>query len=120
MSHSRITVRTVEAFQTTAAIDTVDGAIATIHAAHAARLDTDAIIAQDDPTAPSSIRYANVFAVRDADRSNPILAKLAALFHRPEVLAAFTRSKGNDTALVRISAPELQAIELRLRSEVPG
>lgn len=117
---SRVVVRTVDSFQTTAAMDTVDAAIATIHAAHAARLDARTILTQDDPTAASSLHYVSVFAVRNEDRLDPTLTKLAELFHHPIVLDAYVRSTGRDSAIVRLAAQELQTIESRLRSEVPA
>lgn len=89
----KVDVQTIDASQTANALQqgSVEGAIVNVNYATSAGLDTKDAIFQDDPKSASAAPYVNVFAVRDADKSNKTYLDLAALFQDSAVQKVFAK-----------------------------
>lgn len=117
-ARSKVTVRTVDAYQTAIALDSADGAVVHITPARNAGLRKEWILAREDPQSDASLKYVNAFVVRADDRDNPTFRKLAELFHAPEVLRAFAEDKGPDASVVRRPPEQLRTLERSLRAQM--
>jgi len=105
----KVDVEPLEASQTANALQqgSVAGAVVNNNFATAAGLPTSDIVYQDDPSSANAAPYVNVFAARDADKSNKTYLALAKLFQDDAVQKVFL--KDNPDAVVRDeSASSLQ------------
>ncbi len=100
---AKIEVQPVDASQTATAVKNGSVAAAIVNKNYAvdAKLPKDQIIAQDDPSSAGAEPYVNAFVARKADAKDPLLLKLAALYHTPP---SRTRCSGR-TAARRSSRP---------------
>ncbi|ROS76140.1 D-methionine transport system substrate-binding protein [Curtobacterium sp. PhB130] len=89
----KVDVQTLDASQTANALQqgSVEGAIVNVNYATSAGLDTKDAIFQDDPKSASAAPYVNVFAVRDADKTNKTYLELAKLFQDDAVQKVFAK-----------------------------
>lgn len=89
----KVDVQTLDASQTANALQqgSVEGAIVNVNYATSAGLDTKDAIFQDDPKSASAAPYVNVFAVRDADKTNKTYLDLAKLFQDDAVQKVFAK-----------------------------
>ncbi|MBF4602584.1 MULTISPECIES: MetQ/NlpA family ABC transporter substrate-binding protein [Curtobacterium] len=89
----KVDVQTLDASQTANALQqgSVEGAIVNVNYATSAGLDTKDAIFQDDPKSASAAPYVNVFAVRDADKTNKTYLDLAKLFQDEAVQKVFAK-----------------------------
>jgi len=105
----KVDVEPLEASQTANALQqgSVAGAVVNNNFATAAGLPTSDVVYQDDPSSANAAPYVNVFAARDADKSNKTYLALAKLFQDEAVQKVFL--KDNPDAVVRDeSASSLQ------------
>lgn len=105
---SKVKVVPVDAKLTAQNLDSLAGAIVNNNYATAAKLTNDQIVSKDDPNADSTKPYINAFVARDADKNNPVLLKLAALYHDPEVEAAIKKDLGESGVFKDNSGADLQ------------
>ncbi|MFJ3383823.1 MULTISPECIES: MetQ/NlpA family ABC transporter substrate-binding protein [unclassified Curtobacterium] len=89
----KVDVQTLDASQTANALQqgSVEGAIVNVNYATSAGLDTKDAIFQDDPKSASAAPYVNVFAVRDADKTDKTYLDLAKLFQDDAVQKVFAK-----------------------------
>jgi D-methionine transport system substrate-binding protein len=89
----KVDVQTLDASQTANALQqgSVEGSIVNVNYATSAGLDTKDAIFQDDPKSASAAPYVNVFAAREADKSNKTYLDLAKLFQDDAVQKVFAK-----------------------------
>ncbi len=105
---STVVVTPVEASQTPAALQTVDGAIINNNFARDAGLDFANALFSVDPEDPRSWPYLNVIAARADDLDNPVYQKVAELYHDPSVTEAVVEASGNTAIVIDLPAEELR------------
>jgi D-methionine transport system substrate-binding protein len=107
-SQSRVTVITVEASQTPAALRSTDGAIINNNFSRDAGIDPSTALFSVDPDDPLSWPYLNVFAARADDVDNPTYLKIAELYHSPAVTDLVKEASGNTAVVVELDGKELR------------
>lgn len=115
---SKVQVVAVDAGQTAANLDSVAAAIVNNNYATAAKLTAQQIIASDDPNAAAAQPYINAFVARAADKDNATYAKLVAIYHDPEVVAAVKKSLGDSGVIKNNSGTELAKVTTELEASV--
>jgi D-methionine transport system substrate-binding protein len=106
--NSVVTVITVEASQTPAALQSADGAIINNNFARDAGLDPSKALFSVDPADPLSWPYLNVIVVRAEDIHNPVYLKVAQAWHTPEVEAAVLEATAGTAVIQDVPADELR------------
>ncbi|GLY68179.1 MetQ/NlpA family ABC transporter substrate-binding protein [Amycolatopsis taiwanensis] len=115
---SKITVTSVDASQTVAALPSVDAAIVNNNFALDAGLDPSTALFNDDPKSPSAEPYINAFVARAQDKNNPTYLKLAQIYHDPRVTSQVEAESKNTAVLVDRPQAELEGILARLEPTV--
>jgi D-methionine transport system substrate-binding protein len=105
---SKVTVVAVDAKQTAQQVGGVAGAIVNNNYATAAKLTDKQIVTKDDPDSDVAKPYINIFVVRDKDKNNKTLKKVADVYHDPEVEKAITKDLGSSGVFKTNSAKDLQ------------
>ena len=70
-NQSKVKVKAIDAAQTAASLEGVDGAVVNNNFATDAGLDRNKVLYHDDATGKSADPYLNIIAVKDADKDNP-------------------------------------------------
>ena len=105
---STVVVTPVEASQTVAALQSVDGAIINGNFARDAGIDTSTALFSVDPNDARSWPYLNVFAVRAEDVDNPIYLKIAELYHSAVVTDEVVEASGGTAVVIDLPGEELR------------
>ncbi|TCK22134.1 MetQ/NlpA family ABC transporter substrate-binding protein [Pseudonocardia endophytica] len=115
---SKVTVLPVDAAQTAANINSVDGAIVNNNYATAAKLGQDKVLYAEDPNSDAAKPYINTFVARAADKDNPTYVKLAEIYHDPEVIAAVRQDLGTGGVIKDNTASDLQATTVQIQDTI--
>lgn len=114
----KIQIVPVDAAQTVVSLSDVDGAVVNNdYLANAGLKQSDAIVA-DDPNSDAAKPYINVFAVNADDVSDPVWAKLVAIYHDPEVAKAVVADSGGGAVVVDTPVAELRSELADLEGEL--
>lgn len=105
---SKVNVVAVDAKQTAQQVDGTAGAVVNNNYATTAKLGDDLIVTQDDPDSDVAKPYINLFAVREQDKDNKTLKKVADLYHDPEVEKAIVKDLGENGTFKTNSPKDLQ------------
>ena len=105
---SRVTVTPVEASQTPAALQSVDGAVINNNFSNDAGIDPSTALFSIDPNDPLSWPYLNVIAARADDIDNPTYLKVAKLWHTKAVEDAVIEASGGTAVVIDLPADELR------------
>ncbi|GAB2632812.1 MetQ/NlpA family ABC transporter substrate-binding protein [Nocardia goodfellowii] len=116
---SKVSLKPIDPTLTAQSLESVDAAFVDDTFARPAGLTQDQVIYTDDPERPELKQYINIFAARAADKDNPRLLAVAALYHDPEVEAAVRAETGYQGTFKRNDPADLQAtlkeLEARFR-----
>ena len=97
---SKVKVKAIDAAQTAASLEGVDGAVVNNNFATDAGLDRNKVLYQDDAAGKSADPYLNIIAVKDADKDNPTYKKVAKLWSDPDVKNAIVKQSGGTAKIV--------------------
>lgn len=106
--NSTVTVITVEASQTPAALQAADGAIINNNFSRDAGLDPASALFSVDPADARSWPYLNVIVARADDIDNPAYLRVAELYHSAAVTDLVTEASGNTAVVIDLDAEELR------------
>ncbi|AOH46128.1 methionine ABC transporter substrate-binding protein [Propionibacterium sp. NM47_B9-13] len=93
-NQSKVKIKAIDAAQTAASLDGVDGAVVNNNFAADAGLDRNKAIYTDDATGKTADPYLNIIAVKDADKNDPTYQKVAKLWSDPDVEKAIIKQSG--------------------------
>lgn len=114
---SKVTVRGVDAANTTTAFNEGRPAVINNNFLDRAGIEPKQAVFKDDPSSTEAEPYINVFVARNEDRENPTYQKIVEIFHDPEVIQANSEdSRGTNVAVDR-PANELVDILKRLEDD---
>ncbi|MCF4005982.1 MetQ/NlpA family ABC transporter substrate-binding protein [Corynebacterium uropygiale] len=114
---SKVTVRGVDAANTTTAFNEGRPAVINNNFLDRAGIEPKQAVFKDDPNSTEAEPYINVFVARNEDRENPTYQKIVEIFHDPEVIQANSEdSRGTNVAVDR-PANELADILKRLEDD---
>lgn len=99
-NQSKVKVKAIDAAQTAASLEGVDGAVVNNNFATDAGLDRNKVLYQDDAAGKSADPYLNIIAVKDADKDNPTYKKVAKLWSDPDVKNAIVKQSGGTAKIV--------------------
>jgi len=99
-NQSKVKVKAIDAAQTAASLEGVDGAGVNNNFATDAGLDRNKVLYQDDAAGKSADPYLNIIAVKDADKDNPTYQKVAQLWSDPAVEKAIVKQSGGTAKIV--------------------
>ena len=99
-NQSKVKVKAIDAAQTAASLEGVDGAVVNNNFATDAGLDRNKVLYHDDATGKSADPYLNIIAVKDADKDNPTYKKVAKLWSDPDVKNAIVKQSGGTAKIV--------------------
>ena len=105
---STVTVITVEASQTPAALQAADGAIINNNFSRDAGIDPASALFSVDPDDARSWPYLNVIVARADDIDNPAYLKVARLYHSAAVTDLVREASGNTAVVIDLDADELR------------
>lgn len=109
-SASKVKVKAIKADLTPTSLPDVAAAIVNNDFVVKAKLKFEDAIAQDDPSDPKALPYANVFAVRAEDKDNKTYAKLIEIYQNSKpVLDGVQEVAGGTAQLLKTPASDLQA-----------
>ena len=116
---AKIEVQPVDASQTATAVKNGSVAAAIVNKNYAvdAKLPKDQIIAQDDPSSAGAEPYVNAFVARRADAKDPLLLKLAALYHTAAITDEVQRENGGSAVFETWSPAKLQQILAKVETD---
>lgn len=116
---SKIEVQPIDASQTATAVKNGSVAAAIVNKNYAvdAKLPKDQIIAQDDPSSAGAEPYVNAFVARKADAKDPLLLKLAALYHTPSITDEVQKENGGSAVFETWSPAKLQQILAQVETD---
>lgn len=117
-ANSKVTVVAVDAKQTAQQLGSVAGAVINNNYATAAKIGDDKIIAKDDPNSEVAKPYINVFVVRNADKDNETLKKVADVYHEADVEKAITKDLGTNGVFKTNSAKDLQDTTAKIEEDI--
>ena len=112
-----MTVTPVAADLAATSLPDFDGAIINNEYATKAGLSPDTIIAQDDPSSAGAEPYVNAFVARRADAKDPLLLKLAALYHTAAITDEVQRENGGSAVFETWSPAKLQQILAKVETD---
>lgn len=116
-SKSKVTVRGVDAANTTTAFNEGRPAVINNNFLERAGIEPGQAVFKDDPNSTEAEPYINVFVARKADVDKEEYKKIVEIFHDPEVIQANSEdSRGTNVAVDR-PANELQDILKRLEDD---
>jgi len=99
-NQSKVKVKAIDAAQTAASLEGVDGAVVNNNFATDAGLDRNKVLYQDDAAGKSADPYLNIIAVKDDDKDNPTYKKVAKLWSDPDVKNAIVKQSGGTAKIV--------------------
>lgn len=105
---STVTVITVEASQTPAALQAADGAIINNNFSRDAGLDPSSALFSVDPDDARSWPYLNVIVARADDIDTPAYLRVAELYHSAAVTDLVKKASGNTAVVIDLDAKELR------------
>ncbi|ASF06563.1 putative ABC transporter substrate-binding protein [Nocardia brasiliensis NBRC 14402] len=114
---SKVKLTPIDPTLTAQSLSSVDAAFVDDTFARPAGLTKNDTIYTDDPERPELKQYINIFAARAADKDNPTLLKLAALYHDPEVEAAVRAETGYEGIFKTNTPADLQATATELEAK---
>lgn len=114
---SKVKLTPIDPTLTAQSLSSVDAAFVDDTFARPAGLTKNYTIYTDDPERPELQQYINIFAARAADKDNPTLLKLAALYHDPEVEAAVRAETGYEGIFKTNTPADLQATATELEAK---
>ena len=116
---AKIEVQPIDASQTATAVKNGSVAAAIVNKNYAvdAKLPKDQIIAQDDPSSAGAQPYVNAFVARKADAKDPVLLKLAALYHTASVTDEVQKENGGSAVFETWSPAKLQQILAKVETD---
>ncbi|PJJ55164.1 MetQ/NlpA family ABC transporter substrate-binding protein [Compostimonas suwonensis] len=118
-ANSRVTVATVDAAQTALSLPSVDGSVINNNYVQDAGIDPKTAIFADDPSSPGAQPYINLIVSRADEVDNPTFAKIAELYHDPEVLEAVVASSNGTAVIVDgYTGEELRGLLADIQKEV--
>ena len=107
---SKVKVEALDAAFTATSLPDVAAAIVNNDFLDDANLTASDAIAQDDPSDPNALPYANIFAARAEDADNPTYKKLVEIYQNtPAVQDGVLEASGGTAVLVTTPAEELVA-----------
>jgi D-methionine transport system substrate-binding protein len=109
---TKVEVQPIDASQTATALKNGSVAAAIVNKNYAvdAGLPKTQVIAKDDPSSKGAEPYVNAFVARKADASDPVLLKLAALYHDPSITDEVQKENGGDAVFETWTPAKLQQI----------
>ncbi|WP_375390149.1 MetQ/NlpA family ABC transporter substrate-binding protein [uncultured Amnibacterium sp.] len=109
---AKVDVQPIDASQTATALKNGSVAAAIVNKNYAvdAGLPKDQVIAKDDPASAGAEPYVNAFVARKADAKDPVLLKLAALYHDASITDEVQKENGGDAVFQTWSPEKLQGI----------
>jgi D-methionine transport system substrate-binding protein len=109
---AKVEVQPVDASQTATALKNGSVAAAIVNKNYAvdAGLPKSQVIAKDDPSSTAAEPYVNAFVTRKADATDPVLLKLAALYHTASITDEVQKENGGDAVFETWSPEKLQGI----------
>ena len=109
---AKVEVQAIDASQTATALKNGSVAAAIVNKNYAvdAGLPKDQVIAEDDPSSAGAEPYVNAFVARKADAADPVLLKLAALYHDASITDEVQEENGGDAVFQTWSPAKLQSI----------
>jgi D-methionine transport system substrate-binding protein len=116
---AKIEVQPIDASQTATALKNGSVAAAIVNKNYAvdAGLPKDQVIAKDDPSSAGAEPYVNAFVARKADAKDPVLLKLAALYHTASITDEVQRENGGDAVFETWSPAKLQGILAKVETD---
>lgn len=116
---AKIEVQPIDASQTATALKNGSVAAAIVNKNYAvdAGLPKDQVIAKDDPSDASAEPYVNAFVARKADAKDPLLLKLAALYHDTSITDEVQKENGGDAVFETWSPEKLQQILAKVEAD---
>ncbi len=107
---SRVEVKALDAALTATSLDDLAGAVVNNDFVERAGLDFDDALAQDDPSDPKALPYANIFAVRADDLDNPTYRKLVEIYQDTKAVQdGVVEVSGGTAVMLDTPVEELQA-----------
>jgi D-methionine transport system substrate-binding protein len=116
---AKIEVQPIDASQTATALKNGSVAAAIVNKNYAvdAGLPKSQVIAKDDPSSAAAEPYVNAFVARKADADDPLLIKLAALYHTASVTDEVQRENGGDAVFETWGPEKLQQILAKVQAD---
>ena len=115
---SRVEVEAMDAALTATSLDDLAGAVVNNDFVERAGLDFDDALAQDDPSDPNALPYANVFAVRADDLDDPTYRKLVEIYQETEaVQEGVIEVSGGTAVMLDTPVEDLQASLEKVESD---
>jgi D-methionine transport system substrate-binding protein len=109
-SASRVEVEALDAALTATSLDDLAGAVVNNDFVERAGLDFADALAQDDPSDPNALPYANVFAVRADDLDDPTYRKLVEIYQDTRAVQdGVVDVSGGTAVMLRTPVEDLQA-----------
>ncbi|WP_110183487.1 MetQ/NlpA family ABC transporter substrate-binding protein [Nocardioides solisilvae] len=107
---SRVEVKALDASLTATSLDDIAGAVVNNDFVEKAGLDFDAALAQDDPSDPNALPYANIFAAPADELDNPTYRRLVEIYQETEeVQQGVLDVSGGTAVMLTTPVEELQA-----------
>ena len=116
---AKIEVQPIDASQTATALKNGSVAAAIVNKNYAvdAGLPKDQVIAKDDPSSAGAEPYVNAFVARKADAKDPVLLKLAALYHTASITDEVQKENGGSAVFETWSPAKLQQILAKVETD---
>jgi D-methionine transport system substrate-binding protein len=107
---SRVEVKAMDAALTATSLDDIAGAVVNNDFVERAGLDFDDALAQDDPSDPAALPYANIFAAPSDELDNPTYQKLVDIYQgNQEVQQGVKDVSGGTAVMLTTPVEQLQA-----------
>jgi D-methionine transport system substrate-binding protein len=107
---SRVEVKAMDAALTATSLDDIAGAVVNNDFVERAGLDFDDALAQDDPSDPAALPYANIFAAPADELDNPTYQKLVEIYQgNQEVQQGVKDVSGGTAVMLTTPVEQLQA-----------
>jgi D-methionine transport system substrate-binding protein len=107
---SRVEVKAMDAALTATSLDDIAGAVVNNDFVERAGLDFDDALAQDDPSDPAALPYANIFAAPSDELDNPTYQKLVEIYQgNQEVQQGVKDVSGGTAVMLTTPVEQLQA-----------
>jgi D-methionine transport system substrate-binding protein len=107
---SRVEVKALDAALTATSLDDIAGAVVNNDFVERAGLDFDDALAQDDPSDPAALPYANIFAAPSDELDNPTYQKLVEIYQgNQEVQQGVKDVSGGTAVMLTTPVEQLQA-----------
>ena len=115
---SRVEVKALDAALTATSLDDLAGAVVNNDFVEKAGLDFADALAQDDPSDPNALPYANVFAVRADDLDDPTYRKLVEIYQDTQAVQdGVVDVSGGTAVMLETPVEDLQASLSKVESD---